>query len=122
VAVGGSGVASPPSAHRLAAVGQLSACCQTPPPDNSATAATTSTVRRYCGMVDGVGGEGRTKKNSGPTHAVAKIDGVKVGGGGEGVIVIMVGGSGNRAESLASPKREVLCRASICFLLMGNYS
>jgi hypothetical protein len=48
--------------------------------------------------------------------------GCLLGGGGGGGVVIMVGGSRIGAESLASPKREVLCRASICFLLMGNYS
>jgi hypothetical protein len=36
--------------------------------------------------------------------------------------VKMMGGSGIGAESLAGPKREVLCRASICFLPTGNYS
>ncbi len=40
--------------------------------------------RRYRGTVDGVGGEARTQKINGPLCAVAKIDGVKVGGGGGG--------------------------------------
>ena len=77
--------------------------------------------RRYHGTVDGVGGEARTRKINGPPFAVAEIDGAEVGRGG-GVIIVMVGGSGIGAESLAGPKREVLCRASICFLLTGNYS
>ncbi len=83
MAVGGGGVASPPSAHQSAAVGQLSAHCQTPPPPNdSAAAAATSAAHRYRGTVDGVGGEARKQKINGPPHAIAQIDGVKVGGGG----------------------------------------
>jgi hypothetical protein len=77
--------------------------------------------RRYHGTVDGVGGEALTRKINGSPFAVAKIDGAEVGRGG-GFIIVMVGGSGIGAEGLASPKREVLCRASICFLLTGNYS
>jgi hypothetical protein len=34
----------------------------------------------------------------------------------------MMGGSVIGVESLAGPKKEVLCRASICFLPTGNYS
>ncbi len=62
------------------------------------------------------------RKINAPPRAVAEIDGDEVRGEGGGVIVIMVGGSRIGAESLASPKREVLCRVSICFLLTGNYS
>ncbi len=46
----------------------------------------------------------------------------KLGEEGGGIIVIIVGGSGIRAESLASPKREVQCRVLICFLLTENCS
>ncbi len=40
--------------------------------------------RQYRGMVDGVGGEAQTEKINGPSCAVAKIDGIKVGKGGGG--------------------------------------
>ncbi len=42
--------------------------------------------RRYHGTVDGVGGEARTQKINGPPCAIAKINGVKVGGGGGGLL------------------------------------
>ncbi len=35
--------------------------------------------RRYCGTVDGVGGEARTRKINDASRAVAEIDGVEVG-------------------------------------------
>ncbi len=65
---------------------RLPAAKPPPPPDDSAAAAATSAVHRYRGMVDGVGGEARKQKINGPPHAVAKIDGVEVGGGGEGLL------------------------------------
>jgi hypothetical protein len=40
--------------------------------------------RRYCGTVDGVGGEARTHKINGPPCASAKINGLEVGRGGGG--------------------------------------
>jgi hypothetical protein len=68
----------------------------------------------------GLGGRRRREKSMIPLVPLLRSMASKLGGGG--VIVIMVGGSGIGAESLASPKREVLCRASICFLLTGNDS
>jgi hypothetical protein len=56
-----------------------------PPPDNSAAAATTSTACQLRGTVDGVRGEAQMQKINGPPCVVAKINGVKVGGGGGGL-------------------------------------
>jgi hypothetical protein len=71
----------------------------------------------YRGRIDGVGGEARMQIFRIPPRAIAENNGAKVVGRGGGIIVKMVGGSGIGAESLASPKKEVLCRVLICFLL-----
>ncbi len=78
--------------------------------------------RRYHGPISGVRGEEQMQNFSIPPHAVAENNGIEVGdGGGGGIIVKMVGRSGLGAESLTSPKKEVPCRVLICFLLTGNY-
>ncbi len=73
---------------------------------------------RYRGTVDGVGGEAWTQKINDSSRAVDEINGVEVGRGGGGYRE----NDGREWKSLAGPKREVLCRASMCFLPTGNYS
>ncbi len=48
---------------------------------------------QYCGMIDGVKGEGQMQNFSFPLVLLLRTRASKLGGGG-GIILIMVGGSG----------------------------
>ncbi len=75
----------------------------------------------YRRTIDRFGGEAWMQNFSVPLVPMPSMMASKLRKGG-GVIAKMVGGSRIGAESLASPKKQVLCRILICFLLTGNYS